>query len=337
MSDQLRMIVLGTGRIGKMHAELLARQVAITELVGVYDIYTEGAQAFASDLDVPAYSSLEDALAADADAVCIATSTDTHVEVMKAAAAAGKHIFCEKPISLDVAMVDDGLGAVDAAGVLLQIGFNRRFDPSHKAVADAVIAGKVGDPHLIKITSRDPSPPPISYIEVSGGIFNDMTIHDFDMARYVSQSDVVEVYAAGAVLVDPAIGAAGDIDTAAITLTHANGALTHIDNSRQAVYGYDQRVEVFGSAGMVASENPGVTTTTVRTADGSAGSVVPHFFIERYTQSYLDQWYAFASAVQTGEPSPVSGADGRAPLVIGMAAARSLQENRPVRIDEIDA
>jgi len=325
MSNPLKIVVIGTGRIGKMHAELLARQVSTTEVVGVFDVYAEGAQAVADELGVPAFASMEDALGADADAVCIATSTDTHVDVMKAAAQAGKHIFCEKPISLDVAMVDDGLASVEAAGVLLQIGFNRRFDPSHKAVADAVTAGRV-----------DPAPPPISYIEVSGGIFNDMTIHDFDMARYVSGSDVVEVYAVGSVLVDPAIGDAGDVDTTLITLTHANGAMTHIDNSRQAVYGYDQRVEVFGSLGMVASENPGVTTTTIRTADGSAGSVVPHFFIERYQQSYLDQWYAFASAVQQGRPSPVSGADGRAPLVIGMAAALSLAENRPVRVDEID-
>lgn len=337
MSDPVKMVVLGTGRIGKMHAEMLARQVPGTDVVGVFDVFAESADAVADDLGVPAFATLDAALASDADAVCIATSTDTHVSVMKAAAEAGKHIFCEKPISLDVAMVDDGLAAVESAGVLLQIGFNRRFDPSHKAVADAVKAGTIGDPHLVKITSRDPAPPPISYIEVSGGIFNDMTIHDFDMARYVSGSEVIEVYATGAVLVDPAIGAAGDIDTAALTLTHASGAITHIDNSRQAVYGYDQRVEVFGSAGLVASENPGVNTTVVRTADGSAGSVVPHFFIERYAQSYLDQWHAFADAVQSGGPSPVSGADGRAPLVIGMAAALSCKENRPVRIDEIDS
>lgn len=333
----VKMVVVGTGRIGKMHAEMLARQVSTTELIGVFDVFADSANAVAADLGVPAYATLEDALASDADAVCIATSTDTHVQVMKAAAAAGKHIFCEKPISLDVSMVDDGLAAVEAASVMLQIGFNRRFDPSHKAVADAVSSGAVGSPHLVKITSRDPAPPPISYIKVSGGIFNDMTIHDFDMARYVSKSEVVEIYATGAVLVDPAIGEAGDIDTAAITLTHANGAITQIDNSRQAVYGYDQRVEVFGSAGMVASENPVVTTTVTRTASGSSGSVVPHFFIERYAQSYLNQWHAFAAAVLSGSPSPVSGADGRAPLVIGMAAARSLAQNRPVRIDEIDS
>ena len=333
----VKIVVLGTGRIGKMHAELLARQVEGAELVGVFDVHQPSAEAVATELGVTAFATLEAALDAEADAVCIATSTDTHVDVMKAAAGAGRAIFCEKPISLDVAMVDDGLAAVADAGVLLQIGFNRRFDPSHKAVADTVRSGAVGEPHLVKITSRDPAPPPISYIEVSGGIFNDMTIHDFDMARYVTGSEVVEVYATGAVLVDPAIGEAGDIDTAAITLTHANGAITHIDNSRQAVYGYDQRVEVFGSAGLVASDNPTVNTTRVLQADGSAGAVVPYFFIERYAQSYLDQWDAFIGAVATGSPSPVTGHDGRAPLVMAMAAARSFEQNRPVRIDEIDA
>lgn len=335
MVEPLRIVVLGTGRIGAMHAELLARQVEGATLVGVYDLHPPAAEAVGAQLGVPVLESLDAALEVPADAVCIATSTDTHVDVMVAAAQAGRQIFCEKPISLDVTQVDRGIEAVDTAGVLLQIGFNRRFDPSHRAVAEAVKAGSVGDPQLVRITSRDPAPPPISYIEVSGGIFNDMTIHDFDMARYVTGSEVTEVFAAGAVLVDPAIGAAGDIDTAVIVLRHENGAMTTIDNSRQAVYGYDQRVEVFGSQGMVASQNPGETTTFMRTVDGSSGAKVPHFFIERYQQSYLDQWHAFVGAVQAGSPSPVSGRDGRAPLVIGMAAAASVRENRPVSIEEV--
>lgn len=335
MTDAISIVVLGTGRIGAMHAELIARRIDGAELAGVFDVHAPAAQKVGAELGVPVYETLDAALAAPADAVCIATSTDTHVAVMQAAAAAGRHIFCEKPISLDVAQVDAGLAAVAQAGVMLQIGFNRRFDPSHRAVADAVKAGSVGEPHLVRITSRDPEPPPISYIEVSGGIFNDMTIHDFDMARYVTGSDVVEVFATGAVLVDPAIGEAGDIDTAVITMWHKNGAITTIDNSRQAVYGYDQRVEVFGSAGLVASDNPAINTTTLRTSDGVAGSVMPYFFIERYEQSYVDQWDAFVAAARTNGPSPVSGSDGRAPLVIGMAAKRSFEERRPVRIDEI--
>ncbi|MEE9415518.1 MAG: inositol 2-dehydrogenase [Acidimicrobiales bacterium] len=336
MQDSMRVVVLGTGRIGKMHAELVSRQVDGAELVGVYDVMSAAADSVAADLGVEAFDSLEAALAANADAVAVCTSTDTHVDVMVEAARAGRAIMCEKPISLSIAEVDRGLAAVAQAGVLLQIGFNRRFDASHQAVAHAVADGKVGEPHLVRITSRDPSPPPIEYIAVSGGLFNDMTIHDFDMARYVTGSEVVEVYAKGTVLVDPAIGEAGDIDTAVILLTHENGAMTTIDNSRQAVYGYDQRVEVFGSLGMVASDNPLETTTVFRDRFGAASATLPYFFLDRYTASYISEWDGFVAALRDGSPSLVSGADGRAPLVIGMAAAISHSEGRPVRIDEID-
>ena len=209
----VRFVVLGCGRIGAMHADYLHRRVAGAEVVGVFDVVVAAAAAVAADLGVPAARSLADALAIDADAVAICTSTDTHVDCIVAAAEAGRAIFCEKPISLDVAEVDRGLAAVEAAGVPLQIGFNRRFDPSHRAVADAVAHGAVGDVEIVNITSRDPAPPPISYIEVSGGIYNDMAIHDFDMARFVTGSEVETVYALGRVRVDPAIGAAGDVDT----------------------------------------------------------------------------------------------------------------------------
>jgi myo-inositol 2-dehydrogenase / D-chiro-inositol 1-dehydrogenase len=286
-------------------------------------------------LGVPVASSLEEALSIDADAVAICTSTDTHIDVMVAAAEAGRAIFCEKPVSLDLAEVDRGLAAVDAAGVALQVGFNRRFDPSHRAVAEAVTRGDIGDIHICSITSRDPAPPPIAYIAVSGGIFCDMTIHDFDMARYVTGSEVVEVYATGAVRVDPAIGEAGDVDTAVVVLTHANGAITTIDNSRQAVYGYDQRVEAFGSVGMASSQNFLDANVTIATAAGHATPPLQHFFLERYTRSYLDQWAAFVDLVEGRAPSPVTGADGRAPLVIGLAAWKSVREGRPVRCDEI--
>ncbi|MBC49424.1 MAG: inositol 2-dehydrogenase [Ilumatobacter sp.] len=255
---------------------------------------------------------------------------------MVAAAVAGRAIFCEKPISLDLAEVDRGLNAVADAGVKLQVGFNRRFDPSHKAVADAVQHGAVGDVHLCSITSRDPGPPPIEYIRVSGGMFNDMTIHDFDMARYVTASDVVEVYARGAVRVDPAIGEAGDIDTGVVLLTHANGALTTIDNSRRAAYGYDQRVEAFGNLGKAASNNYHDFNSVLATEAGYRRPPLQNFFLERYGQSYLDQWAAFLDYVRSDVASPASGADGRAPLVIAQAAHRSMTENRPVRIAEID-
>ncbi len=336
-ASSLRFGVLGTGRIGSMHAELLQFQVDGASVVGVFDVYAEGAAATAARIGCSAYDSAEALFADDSvDAVAICTSTDTHVDLMVAAAAAGKAIFCEKPISLDVAEVDRGLAAVAAAGVSLHIGFNRRFDAGHAAVQRAVSAGEVGELRQVSITSRDPEPPPISYVEVSGGIFNDMTIHDFDMSRFVAGSDVVEVYAQGSVMVDDAIGEAGDFDTVTVMLTHANGVVTTIDNCRQAAYGYDQRVEAFGSLGVAQSENHLDHHTIVRTAAGGSTAPVPHFFLERYTPSYLQQWAEFVTAVIDGDDTPVSGADGRAPLVIGKAALLSAQERRVVRIDEVD-
>lgn len=332
----VRVVVLGAGRIGSMHAEYLHRRIAGAEVVGLFDVVPEVVDAQAKALGVPGVGSLDEALALDADAVAICTSTDTHVDCMVAAADAGRAIFCEKPVSLDLAEVDRGLAAVASAGVPLHIGFNRRFDPSHRAVAEAVRSGQVGDVHLVRITSRDPAPPPVSYIKVSGGIFNDMTIHDFDMARYVTGSEVESVFAVGAVRIDPAIGEAGDVDTAAVVLTHASGAITTIDNSRQAVYGYDQRVEAFGASGMASSTNVVNHQTTVATADGFVGAPLQHFFLERYTESYLAQWRSFVDSVADGQPMPITGADGRAPLVIGLAALRSMQEGRPVTIAEID-
>ncbi len=332
----IRFAVLGCGRIGSMHARMLSRQTAGTSVSVVFDVSSAAAGALAADIGCRVADSLADSLGADVDAVAICTSTDTHVDAMVSAAEAGKAIFCEKPISLSIEEVERGLNAVNAAGVKLQIGFNRRYDPSHKAVADAVAHGVVGDVHLCNITSRDPAPPPIDYIAGSGGMFNDMTIHDFDMARYVTGSDVIEVFARGAVRVDPMIGEAGDIDTAVVLLTHANGALTTIDNSRQAAYGYDQRVEAFGSLGMAASDNTHRFNSVVATDQGYRQPPLEHFFLERYAQSYLDQWASFVDMVEHGGPSPASGADGRAPLVIGTAALRSMREGRPVTIREIE-
>jgi len=330
----VRIVVLGTGRIGSMHAEFLARRVPGAELVGVFDV-TDSAVAVAAEMNCAAASSLEEALAMEADAVAICTPTDSHVDVMVAAAEAGRAIFCEKPISLDLAEVDRGLAAVEATGVGLQIGFNRRFDPSHKAVADAVTDGLIGEVHICNITSRDPAPPPIEYIQTSGGIFADMTIHDFDMARYVTGSDVDTVYATGSVRIDPAIGDAGDFDTAVVVLTHENGAITTIDNSRQAVYGYDQRVEAFGSLGMVSSDNFHDSNSLIATQHGFQRPPLQHFFLERYAQSYLGQWAAFTEAIESGGPTPVGASDGRAPLVVGLAAAMSVSEGRVVRCSEI--
>ncbi len=316
-----------------MHAELLAHQVQGAALGMVYDADPEAAEAVGRSLGVPVAGSVYEVLASDAvDAVAICTSTHTHVELLLAAATSGKAIFCEKPISLDLTEVDQALAAIAAGGARLQIGFNRRFDPAHRAVRDAVADGTLGALHLVRISSRDPAPPPMAYIEVSGGIFLDMTCHDIDMARFVTGSEIVEVYATGAVRIDPAIGEAGDLDTAVLTMRHEDGCLTVIDNSRQAVYGYDQRVEAFGSQGMAVSHNPPAYTATVLTAHGSSGSKLPHFFVERYLPSYILQWEAFCNYARSGGPSPVAATDGRAPLAVGLAAWRSAREGRPVEV-----
>jgi myo-inositol 2-dehydrogenase/D-chiro-inositol 1-dehydrogenase len=332
----VRIGVLGVGRIGKMHAELVARQVPGAALAMVQDINADLAASVADDLGVPHTTSVDDLVGSgDVDAVAICSSTDTHIPLMIVAARAGKAIFCEKPVSLDLGEVDKGLAAVTDAAVPIQIGFNRRFDPAHASVRAAVVDGTVGDLHIVRITSRDPAPPPIAYIKVSGGLFLDMMVHDFDMARFVTGSEVIDVYAQAAVRVDPAIGEAGDVDTAVVVLRHENGCITSIDNSRQAVYGYDQRVEAFGSGGMAASENPLSHTGMRRTAAGTTGQTLPYFFLDRYIPSYVEEWKAFVGYVTDGGPSPVSADDGRAPLVIGLAAWKSVREGRPVRCDEI--
>jgi myo-inositol 2-dehydrogenase/D-chiro-inositol 1-dehydrogenase len=330
--------LIGAGRIGSLHAEHLASRILGVELVAVADVAIDAAQACAARYSVPLVSGdYRDLLHAEGiDAVVICSSTDTHAQIIGEAAEAGKHIFCEKPIDFSLERIDRALRAVEEAGVKLQIGFNRRFDPNFRRVREAVAAGQVGTPHILRITSRDPAPPPLSYIKVSGGIFLDMTIHDFDMARYLMGSEVEEVYAAGNVLVDPAIGEAGDVDTAVVTLRFANGAIGTIDNSRQAVYGYDQRVEVFGSSGMIRAENETADRTVLSDAAGVHAALPLYFFVERYTEAYIAEMEAFVEAVKMDTPPPVSGLDGRAPVVIAYAAARSLRESRPVRVDEVD-
>jgi len=331
----LRIGVIGVGRIGRMHAELLAHQVPGAALGAVFDAYGPAARGVAADLRVPAAQSVEEIFDGDLDAVAICSSSDTHVDLLVAAAEAGKAVFCEKPVSLDLVEVDRALGAIDAAGVPFQIGFNRRFDPAHASVREAVVSGAVGEPHLVRISSRDPEPPPLEYVKSSGGLFLDMMIHDFDMARFVTGSEVVEVFARGALRIEPSFAEAGDIDTALATLVHADGCLTAIDNSRRAAYGFDQRVEVFGSEGMAVSENPRAHTGSVLTADGERRPPNPYFFLERYLPSYVREWQAFVDAVKRGQDPPVSTTDARAPLVIGLAAGRSLREGRPVRIEEV--
>jgi len=337
MTKNLRFGVIGAGRIGKIHTENLATRVPGAEVSVIADINLVAAQEIASRLHIPTATQDYHTILADPtiDAVAICSSTGTHAQIVIEAAQAGKHIFCEKPIDLDLAKIDAALAAVEKAGVKLQIGFNRRFDPNFHRVRQMVVEGKIGEPHIIRITSRDPAPPPVSYIKVSGGMFLDMTIHDFDMARYLSHSEVVEVYTTAGVMVDPAIGEAGDVDTAVIILRFANGAIGTIDNSRKAVYGYDQRVEVFGSGGMVQAFNNTPDSHVYANADGIHSAKPLYFFLERYMESFIVEMKEFHKSIQENTVPLVTGIDGRIPVAIGMAAKKSYLEKRPVALSEI--
>jgi myo-inositol 2-dehydrogenase/D-chiro-inositol 1-dehydrogenase len=335
--SKLRIGVIGAGRIGKIHAETIAVHVPGAELAAVADVDLPAAQELGDRFQVPLvvrdYGLILQEV--DIDAVAICSATDTHTQIIRDAAAAGKHIFCEKPIDHSLDKIDSALAAVEEAGVKFQVGFNRRFDPNFRKVRQMVVGGEIGKPHILRITSRDPGPPPIEYIKVSGGIFLDMTIHDFDMARYLIDSEVEEVYVAGGVMVDPAIGEAGDIDTAIVTLKFADGTIGAIDNSRKAVYGYDQRVEVFGSKGMAAISNNTPDTHVLSNAQGIHSSLPLYFFLERYMDSYVAEMEEFVACVRDDTEPPVTGNDGRVPVVMGLAAWKSYLEGRPVRLTEI--
>ncbi len=332
----LRIGVIGAGRIGKIHAESIATRTPGAELAGIADVNLAAAQETAVKFNVPIVTdNYHDILNnPEIDAIAICSATDTHAQIVQEAAAAGKHIFCEKPIDHSLEKIDAALAAVEKARVKLQIGFNRRFDANFRKVREMVADGKIGKPHILRITSRDPGPPPIEYIKVSGGMFLDMTIHDFDMARYLMGSEVEEVYTAAGVMVDPAIGEAGDVDTAVITLKFANGAIGTIDNSRKAAYGYDQRVELFGSEGMVSVANNTPNTHVYSNADGVHAEKPLYFFLERYIDSFVAEMQEFVEAVLEDKTPPVVGVDGRIPVLMGMAAAKSYRENRPVKLSE---
>ncbi len=329
--------LIGAGRIGKLHGELLTNHIQHVEIKTVADIYIDNIDQWAKQLNILSVTTDYKNILNDSEieAVLICSSTDTHAQLIVEAAQAGKHIFCEKPIDFNIEKIKKALNAVAEAGIKLQIGFNRRFDHNFKKVREIVESGKIGDVHVVKITSRDPAPPPIEYLKVSGGIFLDMTIHDFDMARYLSLSEIEEVYAQGTVLIDPAIGKAGDIDTAVITLKFKTGAMGVIDNSRQAVYGYDQRVEVFGSKGYVEVQNDVPDSAKLSTAKGVISEKPLYFFLERYQMSYVEELKTFINAILNDTDPPVTGNDGLQPALIGLAALKSLKENKPVRVEDI--
>ena len=337
MTRTLNIGLIGAGRIGRVHAENLAYRIPEANLVAVSDIIFPAAEQLAADFQISAayqdHRRIMDDPAIDAIVIC--SSTDSHAQMIEEGAEAGKQIFCEKPIHLDLRRIDQVLESVRQAGVKLQVGFNRRFDPNFKRAREIVASGRIGEPHILRITSRDPEPPPISYIQVSGGIFLDMTIHDFDMARFLIGDEVEEIYATGGVMVDPAIGEAGDIDTALITLRYGNGVIGSIDNSRKAVYGYDQRVEVFGSEGVVVVSNNTPDTAQLSDSIGVHGALPLFFFVERYTDAYLAEMREFVACVLEDRTPSVTGIDGRIPVVMGYAARKSYDENRPVKLSEV--
>lgn len=337
MKRKLGVGIIGAGRIGRVHAETIAFRLPEAELRAIADVNRQSAGDVAERCGIPRVAAHASEIFAspDVEAVLICSSTDTHSELVMQAARAGKHVFCEKPVDHNLVRIDLALEAVRQAGVKLQVGFNRRFDANFARVRQAVAGGEIGEPHRIHIISRDPAPPPVSYIKVSGGIFLDMTIHDFDMARFLVGSEVEEVYTAAGVMVDPAIGEAGDLDTAVVVLRFENGVIGTIDNSRRAVYGYDQRVEVFGSAGSIATANNFPNQAVVSTAREVRRDLPLHFFMDRYTESFANELRAFVGAVVEDKPTPVNGADGRAPVVMGLAARKSHDERRPVKLAEI--
>ncbi len=336
MGEKLKIGIIGAGRIGKLHAANLVNRVANAEVAAISDVFLPAAEELAAKLGVKVATQDYHDLLNDPsiDAVFICSSTDTHSPISIEAAKAGKHIFCEKPIDHDLSKIEAVLKAVKEAGVKYQVGFNRRFDRNFKHVRDVVASGGIGDVQIVKVTSRDPAAPPISYVKVSGGIFVDMTIHDFDMVRYLSGSEVDEVSVFGACLVDPEIGKAGDVDTCIISLRFKNGALGVIDNSRQAVYGYDQRIEVFGSKGMISAENETANNTTWYTAEGVTKEKPLWFFLERYNDAFIQEESDFVEACLTGKETPVGSFDGLQPVKIAIAAKKSWEMGgAPVKVE----
>jgi myo-inositol 2-dehydrogenase/D-chiro-inositol 1-dehydrogenase len=337
MADTLTVGLIGAGRIGRVHAQNLVRHIPGARMHVIADVIEQAARQAAAQFGIPkVVRDYRSVLASpDVQAVLICSSTDTHARIVEEAAQAGKHIFCEKPIAHSLAEIDRTLAAVEKAGVKLQVGFNRRFDANYLRVRRAIESGEIGEPSLMHIISRDPAPPSIEYIKVSGGIFLDMTIHDFDMARYLIGDEVEEVFTLAGVRVDPAIGAAGDVDTAVVMLKFAKGVIGTIDNSRRAAYGYDQRVEVLGSKGAISTLNNYPSQAIISDGQSIRRDLPLNFFMDRYAESFVTELAAFVDAVLHDKPAPVSGHDGRVPVVMGLAAAKSYREGRPVRLSEI--
>ncbi|MCP4319592.1 MAG: inositol 2-dehydrogenase [Hyphomicrobiales bacterium] len=333
----LRISVLGCGRIGRMHADNIAAHPR-AELVGVFDVYAPSAEEVSGKHGVINFNAAEDVFASsDVDAVLIATPTPTHVNFIEMGVNAGKAILCEKPIDLSTQRVNELKERIDGTDVPIMLGFVRRFDPGHAVARQALLDGEIGELHQVVITSRDPGMSPDAYVESSGGIFRDMTIHDLDLARFMLGEEVTTVTAHGARLVDPALmEKCDDFDTAVVTLVTASGKQAIITNSRKAVYGYDQRVELFGSGGMAISENHSENRMTKHLAAATNVSApLKHFFIERYSAAFNAEIDHFVDAVETGADVPVGFEDGRLALLLADACFKSIAEARTIRINEM--
>lgn len=325
--------IIGAGRIGKLHVDNIQRYFSQFQIKSIAD--PELDEQWASEKGIPVLLRDADSLINDPEihAVLICSPAAHHVPQIIACARVGKDIFCEKPISSEIEQIKMALQEVKKAGVKLQIGFNRRFDPNFAKIKKIVQNQEIGDPHLLRITSRDPEIPPRSYIHASSGMFLDMTIHDFDMARFILDREIDEIYASGSVLIDPIFKTINDLDTAIVNLKFTNGALGVIDNSRQAVYGYDQRVEVFGNRGAVHAENNRPTNTVISNQHGIVSEKPLYFFLERYKESYIAEIQAFYDSIAHNKPIAVTGKDGLMSVVMGLAANQSYRENRPVKIN----
>ena len=330
----LKVGLLGAGRIGQVHAAVVAAHEG-SKLAAVSDVYAPAAEELAAKYHAQMRSSDEIIADDTIDAVLIATSTDTHSDLIEAATQAGKAVMCEKPVDLSLERARACLEVVLATGRPVMIGFNRRFDPSFAAIRDSLAAGQIGKAELLSVTSFDPAPPPVEYIKVSGGMFRDMMIHDFDMTNFIMGETPVSISASGACLVDPEIGRAGDIDTAVVTLSYADGKLAVIKNSRRAAYGYDQRLELLGADGLLQAQNMLENSVVKSTSQGVISAKPTYFFIERYIPAYRAEWAAFVAAVQEGDDMPVSLQDGVQALVMAEAAQRSFNSSRPVRLADV--
>ena len=323
--------LIGAGRIGKVHAAAITQHGG-SRLVAVSDVVDANATALAADYGIAACSTDEIFADSAVDAVLVASSTDTHCDLIETAAAAGKAVLCEKPVDLSLERAKACLERVAKTGIPVMIGFNRRFDPNFASVEAASSAGEIGSTELLSITSFDPAPPPIEYVRVSGGLFRDMMIHDFDMANFMMKDLPETIAAVGSCMVDSAIGAEGDVDTAVATLSYSDGRIAVIKNSRRAVYGYDQRLELLGSSGMLRVDNVNESVVVKSSVDGIESAKPVHFFLERYMAAYSIEWSAFVGAVESGAEMPATLSDGINALAMAEAATQSAQTGQPVSL-----